>query len=252
MIRRPPRSTRTDTLFPYTTLFRSGGVARDIRHDAHREYAADVRAPDQERIGIAQELRGALLAGVRGAGVRRRDAVGLHDRLDERVVGLGPGSGRLLLRAVGAGHPALHERWLPWSLRKIIWHRRRYARLAVHRQRLQLRLAALRRSRKLDGRRGPWQLTWQLGDHDLLLGRLPDFILARGRAVVDEDCRHHEQHDDAGEEAKCLAVQPLLFIRAKERRVGVEIRRSEEHTSELQSLMRISYAVFCLKKKTHN
>src|SRR3546814_4348645 len=28
--------------------------------------------------------------------------------------------------------------------------------------------------------------------------------------------------------------------------------RSEEHTSELQSLMRISYAVFCLKKKTYN
>src|SRR3546814_4432416 len=28
-----------------------------------------------------------------------------------------------------------------------------------------------------------------------------------------------------------------------------EVRRSEEHTSELQSLMRISYAVFCLKKK---
>src|SRR3546814_8042126 len=30
------------------------------------------------------------------------------------------------------------------------------------------------------------------------------------------------------------------------------IRRSEEHTSELQSLMRISYAVFCLKKKNHS
>src|SRR3546814_2491886 len=29
-------------------------------------------------------------------------------------------------------------------------------------------------------------------------------------------------------------------------------RRSEEHTSELQSLMRISYAVFCLKKKNHD
>src|SRR3546814_3635853 len=29
-------------------------------------------------------------------------------------------------------------------------------------------------------------------------------------------------------------------------------RRSEEHTSELQSLMRISYAVFCLKKKKQN
>src|SRR3546814_2949601 len=31
---------------------------------------------------------------------------------------------------------------------------------------------------------------------------------------------------------------------------SVEVSRSEEHTSELQSLMRISYAVFCLKKKT--
>src|SRR3546814_3666221 len=30
---------------------------------------------------------------------------------------------------------------------------------------------------------------------------------------------------------------------------GIGSRRSEEHTSELQSLMRISYAVFCLKKK---
>src|SRR3546814_8251341 len=29
------------------------------------------------------------------------------------------------------------------------------------------------------------------------------------------------------------------------------MRKSEEHTSELQSLMRISYAVFCLKKKKH-
>src|SRR3546814_4729070 len=32
----------------------------------------------------------------------------------------------------------------------------------------------------------------------------------------------------------------------------IPIRRSDEHTSELQSLMRISYAVFCLKKKKHN
>src|SRR3546814_2744284 len=32
-------------------------------------------------------------------------------------------------------------------------------------------------------------------------------------------------------------------------RLDHDVRRSEEHTSELQSLMRISYAVFCLKKK---
>src|SRR3546814_5570232 len=33
------------------------------------------------------------------------------------------------------------------------------------------------------------------------------------------------------------------------RRTALGVTRSEEHTSELQSLMRISYAVFCLKKK---
>src|SRR3546814_1049164 len=51
--------------------------------------------------------------------------------------------------------------------------------------------------------------------------------------------------------------EPKLHVHAEERRV-LEIalrealeknQRSEEHTSELQSLMRISYAVFCLKKK---
>src|SRR3546814_1568048 len=36
---------------------------------------------------------------------------------------------------------------------------------------------------------------------------------------------------------------------AGRRVVAVDVVRSEEHTSELQSLMRISYAVFCLKKK---
>src|SRR3546814_9136069 len=41
------------------------------------------------------------------------------------------------------------------------------------------------------------------------------------------------------------------FLRHPER-PGVACHRSEEHTSELQSLMRISYAVFCLKKKKKN
>src|SRR3546814_5039482 len=45
---------------------------------------------------------------------------------------------------------------------------------------------------------------------------------------------------------------PTFMNPAAERLTGFrleEIERSEEHTSELQSLMRISYAVFCLKKK---
>src|SRR3546814_16241664 len=36
MIRRPPRSTRTDTLFPYTTLFRSLALDREDRHVGDR------------------------------------------------------------------------------------------------------------------------------------------------------------------------------------------------------------------------
>src|SRR3546814_1364663 len=55
---------------------------------------------------------------------------------------------------------------------------------------------------------------------------------------------------DLAEGADSVMVKPGLpyldIIRAVKTRFEV---RSEEHTSELQSLMRISYAVFCLKKK---
>src|SRR3546814_4571576 len=49
-----------------------------------------------------------------------------------------------------------------------------------------------------------------------------------------------------------VAVQPACR-KADERAVGIDLgvalRRSEEHTSELQSIMRIQYAAFCLNKK---
>src|SRR3546814_12819922 len=61
MIRRPPRSTRTDTLFPYTTLFRSPPV---LRLDAGR---ADAIVP-----GLAGALIGCL--GLRGLAVAGRGA----------------------------------------------------------------------------------------------------------------------------------------------------------------------------------
>src|SRR3546814_6036028 len=48
----------------------------------------------------------------------------------------------------------------------------------------------------------------------------------------------------------CKLFQCGLTIVVAAGRVNSSVRRSEEHTSELQSLMRISYAVFCLKKKT--
>src|SRR3546814_3948734 len=44
----------------------------------------------------------------------------------------------------------------------------------------------------------------------------------------------------------------LLFNMLALLMFGAPLERSEEHTSELQSIMRISYAVFCLKKKKHH
>src|SRR3546814_3496492 len=118
MLRRPPRSTRTDTLFPYTTLFRSRPAAAPIRELAARAVAA----------GAFHAVRG------------RRDVC-------------------LGFRVLPVGHPA--------------------------------------------------------------------------RSVPDR----------AG------AGPALTHGRARVRPRGAGLGRSEEHTSELQSLMRISYAVFCLKKK---
>src|SRR3546814_1132420 len=61
-----------------------------------------------------------------------------------------------------------------------------------------------------------------------------------------DDCREftHSIHTQIG---NCCR-SALIFVRL-ELPVACPIGRSEEHTSELQSLMRISYAVFCLTKK---
>src|SRR3546814_7064485 len=50
---------------------------------------------------------------------------------------------------------------------------------------------------------------------------------------------------------RVLRQQPLAERLLDARQGFLGVARSEEHTSELQSLMRISYAVFCLKKKTN-
>src|SRR3546814_6463000 len=66
------------------------------------------------------------------------------------------------------------------------------------------------------------------------------------RALADEFLLHHQQavnrflHTGSAERVACKRLRRLDMR---------DLVRSEEHTSELQSLMRISYAVFCLKKK---
>src|SRR3546814_17742874 len=104
MIRRPPRSTRTDTLFPYTTLFRSAAIEAAAELDPHpRPAAPDAReeaAIERPRLGFhqsrlhlhacrAQALETLAVDGLERVAHRRdhaRDAGG-----DERV-GAGPGA----------------------------------------------------------------------------------------------------------------------------------------------------------------
>src|SRR3546814_10167561 len=53
MIRRPPRSTRTDTLFPYTTLFRSNGVDKCRSHPLNEEMTV-FKALDEKTLVAGQ------------------------------------------------------------------------------------------------------------------------------------------------------------------------------------------------------
>src|SRR3546814_6594576 len=55
MIRRPPRSTRTDTLFPYTTLFRSGYVCGERRHRRQHAQgcAGDCRRSQRQHLRLS-------------------------------------------------------------------------------------------------------------------------------------------------------------------------------------------------------
>src|SRR3546814_3315406 len=154
MIRRPPRSTRTDTLFPYTTRFRSAGgllpryqqslAANTCNRDTQRHQACSGKEPR----------------------MRRRKAVEIVDR--------------------------------PWP------------------------------GHRCDGR----------GSEESVRG-------------------YDEQRPGAGKVLSECAPrfgEALLLKRVHRASMSDEQDRhlahsSEEHTSELQSLMRISYAVFCLKKK---
>src|SRR3546814_4145347 len=83
--------------------------------------------------------------------------------------------------------------------------------------------------------------------------------LAQRHAARDDLAREGSIDRDAIERAAAAASGRHLLLRETQRdacfcgcRAGrnqILFGRSEEHTSELQSLMRISYAVFCLKKK---
>src|SRR3546814_2517064 len=103
MIRRPPRSTLTDTLFPYTTLFRSGNLLGRRR--------AGGRRPDRWRLGERRLRAGSAHGCMGGAG--RRGAPRRHRHLEPggdrpsarpRRRAPAPRPSPTTTRASGAGH----------------------------------------------------------------------------------------------------------------------------------------------------
>src|SRR3546814_4863707 len=76
-------------------------------------------------------------------------------------------------------------------------------------------------------------------------------LVRRARATRPRDAlRNARQLRDRTRRLHQRAAR-ILVPRVKRRIAVPLLRRSEEHTSELQSLMRISYAVFCLTKNKH-
>src|SRR3546814_7281644 len=99
------------------------------------------------------------------------------------------------------------------------------------------------------------EIHWGFGDRDDMAARRYGAVKERQRLAIVE--RAHLRHetaeqverpvrlgDEAGERLPPIAA--FRIIAAPDQRAA----RSEEHTSELQSLMSISYDVFCLKKTT--
>src|SRR3546814_1228294 len=76
------------------------------------------------------------------------------------------------------------------------------------------------------------------------LGGIDQRVPAGRNAVVDSRCGARNGHVDDWQSN--IGITPCINARAV---AAKKFGRSEEHTSELQSLMRISYAVFCLQKK---
>src|SRR3546814_8873392 len=87
--------------------------------------------------------------------------------------------------------------------------------------------------------------------HDLPID-LPQIEAFRGRGGRDRELTIPELVRTGGDIREPEEFRRASIANFNHRMVQVAAMRSEEHTSELQSLMRISYAVFCLKKKKQN
>src|SRR3546814_18779876 len=94
MIRRPPRSTRTDTLFPYTTLFRSYYDSRVLENIKQHEIAVRsavlMRLADQDEAELStpegkERLQAELKKAVNGVLIEKAGFGGVEDRKSTRL-----------------------------------------------------------------------------------------------------------------------------------------------------------------------
>src|SRR3546814_64413 len=198
MIRRPPRSTRTDTLFPYTTLFRSFACHLNLELGKRAEF-------DQKPVLTALYRNRKAVLGLVGG---RCTVTGTVQFPRSEI-------------SVNQNEPAIGtQEDYPFA------HRRAKV------------------------------LTYTADS----LTYTPDPPNYYGMIEFDGGGRMMIEFTDADPASIYVGapVRMMFRIKAHDERSGFvkyfwkAVPRSEEHTSELQSLMRISYAVFCLKKKKTN
>src|SRR3546814_687611 len=239
LIRRPPRSTRTYTLFPYTPLFRSRLIGRRMRRQ-RRQAAAEQQAQDR-------------------ASSRSREP---HDRtpcspaISQALPG-GSSWGGDPSRSLRRGREPLPGHWTAVRFRAIRRPREKKTKKDAphHEQGNRLlsdadlalglsRQPALRRDRPAPRRRG----AREAGElrRDLPAHRRPAAGqagagapgLPPGRAEALERAPGHPDHSAAGALPRRRADRRAVRLRRRRDRRPAAGTRSEEHTSELQSLMR--------------
>src|SRR3546814_3717625 len=206
MIRRPPRSTRTDTLFPYTTLFRSVWYKRLVSkaiicRNLERVVPAQTWYAGGYRANIVTYAFDKV---VHDAEARKRtvdlDQVWRMQRVPvilERACLVAAEAANDVITNPPTGIRNMSE----WAKQQACWS-------------------------QLSAR----SVTYEREFHDTLIdpSQARDFKRDQRRERVERDS---------------INAQAEVVLQ------GGEYWRSEEHTSELQSLMRNSYAGFCLKKK---
>src|SRR3546814_5824016 len=190
MIRRPPRSTRTDTLFPYTTLFRS--IAWTVAAVTSVLAAASIFA-----VAALAPLKTVVPYVIRVN--QTTGAVDVQTALTQRPMRYDEAVTKYFL----AQYVRTRESWIPAAAEENF----RFVTI-LSQPAEQQRWARFFSNNNAASPQNAW------GKNAVVQAR----------------------------------VRNIAFINDRVANVRFT-RRSEEHTSELQSLMRISYAVFCLKKK---